>query len=160
LLFNPATRANEIGLKEATAAAIALGLRVRILKASTTEEIDSAFASFAADRPDCLLILNDPLFTTRNTQIVLLTARNGIPAMLSQREYVDVGGLMSYGTSTADSYRWLGIYTARVLKGAKPSELPVVQSSKFEFVINLQTARTLGLSIPPTLLARADEVIE
>jgi putative ABC transport system substrate-binding protein len=160
LLVNPATRANAIGLKEATDAAAALGLDVRIMRASTVDEIDAAFASLAAVRPDCLLVLNDPLFATRNMQIVLLTARHGIPAILTQREYVDVGGLMSYGTNSADAYRWLGVYTGRVLKGAKPEELPVVQSSRFEFIINLQAARAIGLTVPATLLARADEVIE
>jgi putative ABC transport system substrate-binding protein len=160
LLFNPATPANEAAVREVHASAATLGLQIRVVNASTSGEIDLAFATLARERPDALLVINDPLFTSRNTQIVLLAARHTIPAMLTQREYAELGGLMSYGTNTADAYRQIGVYTGRVLKGAKPADLPVVQSSKFEFVINLQAAKALGLEIPPTLLARADEVIE
>jgi len=117
-------------------------------------------AMLARERPDALLVINDPLFTSRNTQIVLLAARHTMPAIFTQREYAEIGGLMSYGTSPADAYRQLGAYAGQVLKGIKPAELPVVQASKFEFVINLQAAKVLDLEIPPTLLARADEVIE
>jgi putative ABC transport system substrate-binding protein len=160
VLFNAATPANQAAVQEVHAAAATLGLQIRVVNASTSGEIDTAFAALARERPDALLVINDPLFTSRNTQIVLLTARHTIPAMLTQREYAELGGLMSYGTNTADAYRQIGVYTGRVLKGAKPADLPVVQSSKFEFVINLQAAKALGLEIPPTLLARADEVIE
>jgi putative ABC transport system substrate-binding protein len=160
VLFNPATPANEAAVQEVRASAATLGLQIRIVNAGTSGEIDLAFATLARERPDALLVINDPLFVSRNTQIVLLAARHTIPAMLTQREFAEAGGLMSYGTNTADAYRQIGVYAGRVLKGAKPADLPVVQSSKFEFVINLQAAKALGLEIPPTLLARADEVIE
>jgi len=160
VLFNPGTPATQSALQEVHASAATLGLRVRVVNAGTSGEIESAFAMLAGERPDALLVINDPLFTSRNTQIVLLAARHAIPAIFSQREYADAGGLMSYGPSTADAYRQLGSYTGQVLKGTKPAELPVVQASKFEFVINLQAAKALGLEIPPQLLARADEVIE
>jgi putative ABC transport system substrate-binding protein len=160
VLFNPATPANEAAVQEARTSAVTLGLQIRIVNASTSGEIDLAFATLARERPDALLVINDPLFVSRNTQIVLLAARHTIPAMLTQREFAEAGGLMSYGANSADAYRQIGLYTGRVLKGAKPADLPVVQSSKFEFVINLQAAKALGLEIPPTLLARADEVIE
>jgi putative ABC transport system substrate-binding protein len=160
VLFNPATPANEAAVQEVRASAATLGLQIRIVNAGTSGEIDLAFATLARERPDALLVINDPLFVSRNTQIVLLAARHTIPAMLTQREFAEAGGLMSYGANSADAYRQIGLYTGRVLKGAKPADLPVVQSSKFEFVINLQAAKALGLEIPPTLLARADEVIE
>ena len=160
VLFNPATPAGQDAVREVHTAAGTLGLQVRVVNASTSGEIDLAFATLARERPDALLVINDPLFISRNTQIVLLAARHTIPAMLTQREYAEVGGLMSYGSDLADVYRQIGIYAGRVLKGTKPAELPVMQSSKFEFVINLQAARALGLEIPPTLLARADEVID
>jgi putative ABC transport system substrate-binding protein len=160
VLFNPRTPVNEAAVQEVQASAGILGLRVRVINASTSGEIESAFATLASERPDALLVINDPLFTSRNTQIVLLAARHAIPAIFTQREYADLGGLMTYGTSTADAYRQLGSYTGQVLKGTKPAELPVVQASKFEFIINLQAAKALGLEIPPQLLARADEVIE
>jgi ABC-type uncharacterized transport system substrate-binding protein len=160
VLFNPATPANEAAVREARAAGEASGLRIRVVNAGTGGEIDQAFAALAAERPDLLLTINDPLFSSRSTQIVLLAARHAIPAIYPQREYAEAGGLMSYGTNMSEVYRQLGLYTGRILKGAKPAELPVVQSTKFELVINLQAASAIGLEVPPTLLARADEVIE
>jgi putative ABC transport system substrate-binding protein len=160
VLFNPATAANEIVLIDVQAAAVSTGQQLRIIKVSTGGEIDAAFATLARERPDALVVVNDPLFSSRNVQIALLAARHVIPAIYSQREYAEAGGLMSYGTSLADAYRQMGIYTGRILKGAKPADLPVVQSTKFELVVNLQSAKALGLAVPPTLIARADEVIE
>ena len=148
------------GVGEAQTAAAASGQQIRLVKASTSSEIDQAFANLARERPDALLLINDPLFSTRSTQIVLLATRHAIPAIYTQREYAEAGGLMSYGSSLAEVYRQLGVYTGRILKGEKPEELPFVQSTKFELLINLQSAKALGLEIPPTLLARADEVIE
>jgi ABC-type uncharacterized transport system substrate-binding protein len=160
VLFNPATPANEAALRELQVAAAAIGQQVRVVNASTSGEIGVAFATLARERPDALLVINDPLFSSRNLQIVLLAARLAIPAIYTQREYAEAGGLMSYGTSLAEVYRQMGVYAGRVLKGAKPADLPVVQSTRFELVINLQSAQALGLEVPPMLLARADEVIE
>jgi putative ABC transport system substrate-binding protein len=127
VLFNPATAANEIVLIDVQAAAVSTGQQLRIIKVSTGGEIDAAFATLARERPDALVVVNDPLFSSRNVQIALLAARHVIPAIYSQREYAEAGGLMSYGTSLADAYRQMGIYTGRILKGAKPADLPVVQ---------------------------------
>jgi putative ABC transport system substrate-binding protein len=161
VLFNPATRANEAIPREILAAGDAIGLHVRLLNVSTADDIGRAFEMLVRDdRPDAVLVVNDPLFSSHRTQIILLTARHALPAIYTQREFAEAGGLMSYGTSLAEVYRQLGLYTGRVLKGEKPADLPIVQSTRFELVLNLQSAKALGLEIPATLLARADEVIE
>jgi putative ABC transport system substrate-binding protein len=161
VLVNPANASSaEVTLREVREAAPTLGLQIQILNASTIDEIDAAFASFARKRPDALFVGADALFASRAVQLVTLTARDRIPAAYSRREYAAAGGLMSYGTDILDSFRQVGVYTGSILKGAKPADLPVVQSTKFEFVINLQTARALGIEVPPSVLAIADEVIE
>jgi putative ABC transport system substrate-binding protein len=137
-----------------------MGLQIQILKASTSREIEAAFATFVHERPDALFVGNDAFLTSRRVQLVHLATRHVIPATYTVRDFPEVGGLMSYGVNITDALRQLGVYVGRILKDAKPADLPVVQSSKFELVINAQTARMLGLEIPPTFLARADEVIE
>jgi putative ABC transport system substrate-binding protein len=146
--------------KDAEEAAAATGLAIDILSARTNREIDAAFATIAHNRAEMLLVNPSPLYISRRVQIVSLAMRDRVPAIYPLREFAAVGGLMTYGTSLADEYRKMGVYAGRILKGAKPAELPVEQSTKFEFVINLQTARSLGLDVPPSLSARADEVIE
>ena len=141
-------------------AARAIGLQIHVLNASTSREIDAAFATLARERPDALFVATDGFFQARRVQLANLAARDRIPAAYSGRDYVAAGGLMSYGTSTLDRYRQVGIYTGNILKGAKPADLPVVQSTKFELVINLQTARALGIEVPSGVLSIADEVIE
>jgi putative tryptophan/tyrosine transport system substrate-binding protein len=141
-------------------AARAMGLQIQVLNASTSREIEAAFATFVRERPDALYVGGDPFFNSRHVQLVHLATRHAVPATYSLREYAQVGGLMSYGTNVVDAFRQVGVYTGRILKGAKPADLPVVQASKFELVINVQTARMLGLTVPDKLLARADEVIE
>jgi putative ABC transport system substrate-binding protein len=161
VLVNPADpRRAEAVARDAQAAARSMERQVHVLEASTSGEIDAAFATFARERTDVLFVGPDPFFTSRRVQFAIMAARHAIPATYAAREFAEVGGLMTYGTSLEDTYRQVGSYAARVLKGAKPADLPVVQSSKFELVINRQAARALGLEIPPTLLARADEVIE
>ena len=161
VLVNP-TNASRAGSTrtEAEAAARAMGLQIELLGAGTSREIDSIFAGFVRDRPDVLLVGNDPIFSSRRVQLANLAAHRSIPATYGVREIVEVGGLMSYGARVTDAYRQMGVYAGRILKGEKPADLPVVQSSKFELVINAQTARMLGLTVPPSLLAIADEVIE
>ena len=151
---------NESTLRDVPAAAGAMGLQIKIFNASTSREIETVFADFGRERPDALFVGTDPYFYSRRVQLAVLAAHHAIPATFSQRDYAEAGGLMSYGTSLTDAFRQVGVYAGRILKGAKPPDLPVVQASKFELVINLPTARTLGLEIPPSLLARADEVIE
>jgi putative ABC transport system substrate-binding protein len=161
VLVNPANASNtESTLRDANAAAPTIGLQIQVLNASTSSEIDKAFASFARERPDALFVAADAFFASRRVQLANLAERNRIPAAYSNRDYVTAGGLMSYGTDLADTYRQVGVYTGSILKGAKPADLPVVQSSKFEFVINHRTARALNIEVPSGLLALADEVIE
>jgi len=161
VLINPRNTTNTSSmLTELEPAARALGLQAQIFNASTSREIDAAFAGLAPERPDALFVAPDGFFTSRRVQLAALTARHALPATYSVRDFVDVGGLMSYGTSLTDSYRQLGVFAGRMAKGAKPADLPVVQSTKFELVINAQIARMLGLTIPPGVLAIADEVIE
>jgi putative ABC transport system substrate-binding protein len=161
VLVNPAAPAFvETTVKDLAAAARGLGLQIQILKASTSSEIDAAFATFVRDRPDALFVGSDPFFTSRRVQLANLGARHVLPMTSAVREITEAGGLMSYGSNIADAWRQVGIYTGRILKGAKPADLPVVQSSRLELVINHQTARTLGLTVSTALLASADEVIE
>jgi putative ABC transport system substrate-binding protein len=131
-----------------------------VLNASTSSEINAAFAMFVREPPDALFVGLDPFLSSRRVQLVNLASRHALPAIFSNRDDAEAGGLMSYGANIADAYRQVGVYAGRILKGAKPADLPVVQSSKFELIINAETARMLGLTVPPTLLARADEVIE
>ena len=160
-MVNPGNVASaEATLREVRKAAVALGLEIRVLNASTSREIDAAFASMAREHIEALFVAPDGFFTSRRVQFAILAARNGIAAAYSNRTTVEVGGLMSYGTNIADMHRQVGVYVGRILRGANPAELPVVQPTKFEFVINLQTARALSLEVSPSLLLAADEVIE
>jgi putative ABC transport system substrate-binding protein len=160
-LVNPANSAIiESTLRDLEPAGRAMALQIQVVRASTSREIDAAFATFVRERPDALFVDGDPFFNARRVQVVHLATLHKLPASYQSREFPEFGGLMSYGSNLTDAYRQLGVYAGRILKGAKPAELPVVQASKFELVINAQTARTLGLEVPPQLLARADEVIE
>jgi putative tryptophan/tyrosine transport system substrate-binding protein len=141
-------------------AARTIGLQIQILNATTIGEIDVAFATLERERPDALFVAGDAFFASRAVQFATLTARGRIPATYSLRDYVAVGGLMSYGTDFTEAFRQAGVHTGKILKGAKPVDLPVVQSTKFEFIINMQTARALGLEVPAQLLATVDEVVE
>ena len=156
-------RTNPEGESEPTAlrgVADAVGINLQVLGASTASEIDTAFATLSQQRADALIIAGDPFFSAQRAQFVVLAARHAIPAIASSREFVEAGGLMSYGTSRLDAYHQAGTYAGRILKGEKPSDLPVLRATRFELFINLNTAKALGLTVPPTLLARADEVIE
>ena len=137
-----------------------MGLQIQILKATTIAEINAAFASFARERPDALFLASDGFFTDRRVQFATLTARDRIPATGAESQFVKAGLLMSYGTDLAEAFRQVGDYAGRILKGEKPAELPVLQSTKFEFVLNLQTAQALNIEVPPGVLSIADEVIE
>jgi putative ABC transport system substrate-binding protein len=161
VLVNPANATStESTLRDMAATTHTIGLQIKVLNASTSLEIEAAFASFMRERPDVLFVGNDAYFYSRRVQLTHLATRHTIVATYSQREFAEAGGLMSYGTNIMDAYRQIGVYAGRILKGAKPAELPVVQSTKFELVINLPTARMLGLTVPDKLLAAADEVIE
>jgi putative ABC transport system substrate-binding protein len=161
VLVNPANATStRTTLKEVQEAAPTLGWQTRILNATTTDEIDAAFAGFVRDRPDALFVGGDGLFDNSAPQITALAARDKIPATYDNRHYLESGGLMSYGTDLTDMWHQIGVYSGQILKGAKPADLPVVQSTKFELALNLKTAKALGIEVPPTLLALADEVIE
>jgi putative tryptophan/tyrosine transport system substrate-binding protein len=160
MLVNPTNPSAGTQLREVQDAARALGLEILPLNASTESSIETAFAILVEQQASALLVGSDSLLTSWHKQLVALAARHSIPAVYELREFTDAGGLMSYGVSIKDAYREAGVYVGRILKGAKPADLPVVQSTKFEFVINLKTANTLGLTFPPGVLAIADEVIE
>jgi ABC-type uncharacterized transport system substrate-binding protein len=160
VIVSPVSLIAETTLRDVELAARAIGLQIDILSASTSREIDAAFATFAGRRPDAVFVPSDPLFTSRRVQLANLAARHAMPMISGTREIAEARGLISYGSDVLDASRQVGVYVGRTLKGAKPTELPIIQSSKFELVINAQTARMLGLEIPPNLLARADEVIE
>jgi putative ABC transport system substrate-binding protein len=161
VLLNPANAAiAEAMLRDVRSAALAIPLQIQVVNADTAREIDTAFAAIARQPPDALFVATSPFFTSRRIQLVQLAARHAIPAAYVGRQFTEVGGLMSYGANIGDAFRQIGIYTGRILKGAKPVDMPVVQADKFELVINAQTARMLGLTVSASLLARADEVIE
>jgi putative ABC transport system substrate-binding protein len=161
VLVNPADGPNtETTLRNVNEAAAAIGQRIDVVNASTSSEIDAAFANFARGRPDALFVAADAFFASRRVQLANLAARERIPAIYSNRDYVTAGGLMSYGTDLADTYRQVGVYTGSILKGTKPADLAVMQSTRFEFVINRQAARALNIEVPPGLLGLADEVVE
>ena len=160
LLVNPTSPPTESVTRDVMAAAAAMGLQIEVVEAKNSPEIEAAFVTLVRNRADALLVGPDALFLSRRVQIATLATRHAIPALYNVREYTQAGGLMSYGTIQTEAYRQFGVYTGKILKGAKPADLPVIQSTKFELVINLPTARALGLEIPATLLARADEVIE
>jgi putative ABC transport system substrate-binding protein len=156
-LVNPANAANtETTLRDVEPAARAIGLQIQVLNASTSREIDVAFATFVRERPDAVFVSGDAFFNSRRVQLALLAGRHGVPAIYSGRESAEAGGLISYGSNITDAYRQMGVYAGRILKGTKPADLPVERSTKFELVINLQTARLLNLEVPPMLLARAE----
>jgi ABC-type uncharacterized transport system substrate-binding protein len=161
VLVNPAEAENaDSTLRGVEAAASAMGLQTQVVHASTSREIDAVFAMFARERPDALYVGGDSFLNSRRLQLALLAARHAVPASYGSRDYPESGGLMSYRSNVTDAFRQIGVYAGRILKGTRPADLPVIQASKFELVINLQTARVLGLTVPPSLLAIADEVIE
>jgi putative ABC transport system substrate-binding protein len=160
LLVNPANPFTETLSRDAQAAARALGLQLHVLRASTERELDTVFASLVHLRAGALVIGNDAFFASRSEQLAALTLRHAVPTIFAYREFPAAGGLMSYGNNLTDPFRLVGLYTGRILKGEKPADLPVQQVTKVELILNLKTAKALGLDVPPTLLARADEVIE
>jgi putative ABC transport system substrate-binding protein len=160
VLVNPNNSTAEAMIRDVQAAGMTIGRQIEVLTASTNREIDTTFASFVQKRADALLVSPEALFDTRRVQLTSLATHHRVPAIYSKREDTEAGGLMSYGTSVTDMFRQVGIHTGRILNGEKPADLPVMQPTKFEFVINLQTARLLGITVPATLLATADEVME
>lgn len=161
VLVNPANPTiTETTMRDAEQAAAAMGLQIQIIRASTSREIDAAFAVIASDRSTALFVATDPFFNSRRVQLSLAAMRHEIPALYSGREYSEVGGLITYGSDIADAYRQAGLYVGRILKGAKPADMPVVQANKFELIINAQTARTLRITVPQSMLVAADHVIE
>jgi putative ABC transport system substrate-binding protein len=160
MLVNPSSPYVEAETKDVMGSARVLGRQVQVLSAGTPPEIDTAFATLVRQGARAVLVSGDPFFDSQRDKLVALSARHRVPAIYQWCEFTAIGGLMSYGTSITDAYRQAGVYTARILKGAKPAELPVLQPTKFEMVINLKTAKALGLTIPPSLLQRADEVIQ
>jgi putative ABC transport system substrate-binding protein len=160
VLVNSAGPTAETTVRDVEPAGRAMGLQIQIVNAGTSREIDAVFASFERERPDALYVGNEPFFNSRRVQLVHRATLHKVPAAYSQRQYPEIGGLMSYGTNVTEAFRQVGVYAGRILKGAKPADLPVVQATKFELVINAQTARMLGLTVPATLLSTADEVIE
>jgi putative ABC transport system substrate-binding protein len=160
ILVNPSNPSVESDVQDVQSAAASVGQRISLLKASSEREIDAAFEAVVRERADALLVAHDPIFLSRREQFVALAARHGTPAIYEFREFVLIGGLMSYGSRITENYQLAGKYAGRILKGEKPADLPVQQPTKFELAINLKTAKSLGLEIPATLLARADEVIE
>jgi putative tryptophan/tyrosine transport system substrate-binding protein len=160
VLVNPANITSSAARRDLELAARTLDVQIQFYDARTNREIDAAYAALTRERPDAVFVAPDGFFVSRRVQLIALAARHALPAAYSEREFVEAGGLMNYGTNVNDMLRQVGVYAGRILKGAKPADLPVVQATKFELVINLQTARLLGLEVPPTLLARADDVIE
>jgi len=160
ILVNPTSPYVEAETRDVMESGRVLGRQIQVLSAGTPPEIDTAFATLARQGAGAVLVSGDPFFDSQRDKLVALSARHRVPAVYQWREFAAIGGLMSYGTSITDAYRQAGVYTARILKGAKPAELPVLQPTKFELVVNLKTAKALGLTIPPSLLLRADEVIE
>ena len=161
VLLNPANAGSaEANLREVQEAAPAMGLKIQVLNATTVAEINAVFAGFARERPDALFLAGDGFFLDRRVQFATLTARDRIPATASDSPFVKAGLLMSYGTDLTETYRQTGVYTGRILKGEKPADLPVLQSTKFEFALNLQTAQALGIEVPPGVLSIVDEVVE
>jgi putative ABC transport system substrate-binding protein len=161
VLVNPANATTtETTLRDVQSAAGAMGLQIQVLNASTIREINAAFATLVRERPDAVFVGLDLFLNSRRAQLVNLASRHAVPATFANRDFAEIGGLMSYGANIADAFRQVGVYVGRILKGEKPAEMPVLQPTKFELVINLKTAKTLGLDLPPTLIACADEVIE
>jgi putative ABC transport system substrate-binding protein len=157
---NPTSANAEVQLKDVPAAARTLGLQIVVQNASSERDFEAAFAAFAEQRAGALVVGSDPLFYSRRQQLAAMAVRHAMPAMYADREYAEAGGLMSYGTSLAAAFRQAGVYTGRILKGEKPADLPVVQATKFELVINLKTAKALGVTVPNSMQLLADEVIE